>query len=284
MIKIKTPAKLCPFPPVGWFQKVKVSDTDSWGALATRFGREDGPGQLVPRDPWDIIFFNFQTRVPEEVNYYMAKHIGCTKSKDTKNYSFSSQDRPGIIYIPPAFWTPSDGTMKLHDPEARHITKFLSSPILHQVLGANQERIVRTFMEKIAVLEDRDLPVLAEYDFKNTLYVSFTGLTDAERCAWVVKEAYHIGDGPYGWGATQISVDGEANSWVALAGYLDLRGISDTRLYPHLNRKKDLFHIARLEWTGRGHLPAKDRSALKLMVVRDSDFLRRLGKQASAAP
>jgi hypothetical protein len=56
-------------------------------------------------DPWDLIYFNFRTKNPREVNWYLKHYCGCTRqTADGHNYMFSSGDRrdgqPGYIYIP----------------------------------------------------------------------------------------------------------------------------------------------------------------------------------------
>ncbi len=45
--------------------------------------------------------FNWGTDSPDEINKYLRARVGCTKkTQDGKNYQFSSNDNPGIIYIP----------------------------------------------------------------------------------------------------------------------------------------------------------------------------------------
>lgn len=61
----------------------------------------------------ELIYFNFQTTDPDEVNWYLHHHTGCKKiSPSGNNYMFSNDANPGIIYIPPAEHDPIDG-----DPE-----------------------------------------------------------------------------------------------------------------------------------------------------------------------
>ena len=49
----------------------------------------------------ELAKFNWQTDVPREINEHLAKDVGCTrKTRDGKNYIFTSEDDPGIIYIP----------------------------------------------------------------------------------------------------------------------------------------------------------------------------------------
>ena len=51
----------------------------------------------------ELSFFNFGTAVPAEVNRSLHEFVGCTKrTKDGKNFVFSDDDVPGIIYVPKA--------------------------------------------------------------------------------------------------------------------------------------------------------------------------------------
>ena len=69
----------------------KVKDGDNWRRIA----------RARNMDVWELIYFNFHTKNPEIVNYYMNMYVGCTEiTSDYKNYRFSSNDNPGIIYIP----------------------------------------------------------------------------------------------------------------------------------------------------------------------------------------
>src|SRR5262249_10728996 len=50
----------------------------------------------------DLIDYNFRTRAPDEVNWYLRRNVGCRKtSRDGKNYIFSTDASPGIVYLPP---------------------------------------------------------------------------------------------------------------------------------------------------------------------------------------
>jgi len=101
-----TPSRLAKFPPPVYVNKHKVSTGDDWWKLATKYGRSD---------PWDIIEYNFRTRNPREVNFYLEFYVGCTEpSSDGKNYRFDSSDSPGHIYIPPFSWTPSEDLALRH--------------------------------------------------------------------------------------------------------------------------------------------------------------------------
>jgi hypothetical protein len=72
------------------------SDGESFVTIAQKFGI---------KDPWDLIYFNFQTRNPKEVNWYLSHYCGCKRqTADHLNYIFSSADRRGgqrgYIFIP----------------------------------------------------------------------------------------------------------------------------------------------------------------------------------------
>src|SRR5215467_14072099 len=66
---------------------------EDWYSVARKFGV----------DVQELIFFNFMTHKPDEVNWYLHHYVGCDKvSPSGNNWMFSNSARPGIIYIPPA--------------------------------------------------------------------------------------------------------------------------------------------------------------------------------------
>jgi hypothetical protein len=85
------------FPPSDG-KKYKVQTGDDWDTIAAKAG--------IPT--WGLIEFNFPAvrdtkdfqRKCREVNWLLRTHVGCTRSNDGKNYSFSSADAPGFVYIP----------------------------------------------------------------------------------------------------------------------------------------------------------------------------------------
>jgi hypothetical protein len=78
-------------PPGGTAYNVR--DGDDWRKLAFRWFL----------NVEQLIWFNFLTLNPDEVNWYLRRNVGCTKqTKDFKNYVFSSSDKPGIVYSPPS--------------------------------------------------------------------------------------------------------------------------------------------------------------------------------------
>jgi hypothetical protein len=90
----KPGGKLAEWPPAGYRGFYRVKTGESWQSVSL--------GYLVP-DVWDLIAFNFRTENPREVNWYMHHYVGCWKSNDGKNFSFTDAD-PGFIYIPPFGW------------------------------------------------------------------------------------------------------------------------------------------------------------------------------------
>jgi hypothetical protein len=81
------------FVPDGAVATHRVSDGEDWASVAAQYN--------VKVD--DLIYFNFHTNVPEEVNWYLRRNTGCNVSNDDGlNWAFSSSADPGIIYIPPS--------------------------------------------------------------------------------------------------------------------------------------------------------------------------------------
>ena len=74
----------------------RVKDGESWETLALQYGLSTD----------QIIYFNFDTIVPEEVNWYLQNYVGCKKiTGDGKNWMFNSRAVPGVIQIPPKEYT-----------------------------------------------------------------------------------------------------------------------------------------------------------------------------------
>lgn len=83
-------------PPGGVPYKVKTND--DLGSVARQYG--------VPEER--LITYNFGTKDPAEINWYLRRNVGCIRpTRDHKNWMFTSEANPGIIYIPPAWKHPS---------------------------------------------------------------------------------------------------------------------------------------------------------------------------------
>lgn len=93
-VKMKQPRFIKPFGggnwgPEGWF-RFKVRYGDNWWNIASKDGWAD---------PWDLIEYNFDTRNPKEVNWYLRNFVGCTEtSPDGRNFVFSGHLNPGYIF------------------------------------------------------------------------------------------------------------------------------------------------------------------------------------------
>ena len=99
---VKTPRILrTPWPPSEHLlQAQTVTGWDDWWSLQSHFKR---------CDVWDIIYYNFETYNPGEVNWYLREWIGCRDvSADGKNYRFGALPggRPMQIFIPNDDWLP----------------------------------------------------------------------------------------------------------------------------------------------------------------------------------
>jgi hypothetical protein len=91
-----------PILPRGWhamhnfgipYRPRDTPKQEDWGTVARKFGV----------GVKELIYFNFLTTDPDEVNWYLHHHTGCVKASPSgNNWMFSNQANPGIIYIPPA--------------------------------------------------------------------------------------------------------------------------------------------------------------------------------------
>jgi len=74
----------------------KVTGKDDWWKLAAR-----PEVKAAGIDALGLCAFNFKTRVPAEINWYLRNKVGCVSTTtDRKNYKFSDADAPGIVYLP----------------------------------------------------------------------------------------------------------------------------------------------------------------------------------------
>ena len=94
MVNIKVPLnpvqKRGLWPPKS-AREYTVLDSDDWWKIAAH----------EHIDVWALIQFNFQTHVPEEVNWYLRELVGCRHSKDGRNYAFlGANSKRRKIYIP----------------------------------------------------------------------------------------------------------------------------------------------------------------------------------------
>jgi hypothetical protein len=87
---------LAAWPPMPFRDAYRVGEKlgANWQTVAAGFG--------IP-DVWDLIWFNFRTTDPREINFYLHRYVGCWQSNDAKNFSFMGAE-PGVIFIPPFGW------------------------------------------------------------------------------------------------------------------------------------------------------------------------------------
>ncbi len=89
----KRPAHLVPKGPPRDSRPAghKVSDNETFESIAHRY--------KIPVK--QLIFFNFGTLNPAELNWYLREYVGCNlATHDKKNWRFSASAKPGLIYLP----------------------------------------------------------------------------------------------------------------------------------------------------------------------------------------
>lgn len=199
MVLMKAPAAPIPwnngnFGPKGYFP-YPVQTGDNWEKIADRDGRTY---------VWDLIRDNFQTDDPMEVNWYLKHYVGCTVTKDGKNYSFDSSDavkmsdgtsRRGRIFtktdirgITP---TPPDdhdqlrqGMLDAINANSGLIFSLEFSMFGFDLYGSNY-RVIRDYLRdrKVGCKYDASIPAdQAEYDSHHDLFIfrkkTFTGTSE----------------------------------------------------------------------------------------------------------
>lgn len=73
-----------------------------------------------------LAYFNWQTREPREINRHLRDDVGCTKkSRDGYNYSFRSEDNPGIVYVPEKWEAKGLASDACHTIRVKSVNVFL---------------------------------------------------------------------------------------------------------------------------------------------------------------
>lgn len=100
---------------------------------------------------WDLIDFNFGTRAPEEVNWYLRRRVGCDQTTpDGLNYRFSSGATPGIIHLPPKTQTTSPAKPN-QQPAPRPLPNLHYGKLGIRVAGSDTEtRRTKSVLDWIA--------------------------------------------------------------------------------------------------------------------------------------
>ncbi len=194
-MKVKRPKSIrwC-HPRTDYATAHRVQSGDSFVSLAAKYGFTD---------PWDIIRYNYGTKDPEEVNWYLQELVGCTKSKDGLNYSFDSSDKFGTVYIPHQGWKPGqeeDFTYTFsHVKDSR-----LGGSDFRDCPYVQSGQISSIFNEKIFIVGDESLRVSAEYNYGNIIFVSLPrnsrqlNRSGACNSHWLYKEMIHVAYGVHG--------------------------------------------------------------------------------------
>jgi len=198
-----------PWPPTDYWKYVDADLSHDWWTLDAIAGR---PGQ-----PWDVIVYNFNTREPDVVNWYLFNRLGCNvTTPDGANYRFGAY-KPGTkepdptktfrIYIPFEKWTPPT----LFDEEARWmVIRTLTSAAAgnthfsfagHTLYRAELGRVASYIRHnRISVRYDPSLGDIAQYQPAhdrdnntpgNTMYLGFHKPTSLGHLALIVHEAVH---------------------------------------------------------------------------------------------
>jgi hypothetical protein len=122
----------------------KVQDGDDWVKIAKRRGIK----------VWELIYFNFKTTNPREVNFYLERNVGCPEAPDKKNYMFSSSSAPGIIYIPAkdtGIIDVVDATVAFDEREVRVISSSGLNPIVLKSMSGAVEYMVQQIKARVRV-------------------------------------------------------------------------------------------------------------------------------------
>jgi hypothetical protein len=167
-------------PSPAWY-RYKVKDGDSWVTLAKDGGM----------DPWELIYVNFYTVDPNEVNWYLREYVGCNvPTKDGLNWTFSSSANPGKIWRP----------VKTFDVEPMNVTGTSAvSPIAFEFNGpgAPLDTLGKVFdvysvvslgiqvsEVELPALLDGGLTVIDTAATLASLYLSVGGPTEGALNAW----------------------------------------------------------------------------------------------------
>lgn len=193
----KIPMIQVDWPPYGG-KPMDVGPSDNWWEVAKKCGRSN---------VWHPIYFNFQTTVAEEVNWYMEHHLGCNiLAPDKKNYKFGRKTGKNTIekvtiYEPPPGWEPPP-TVKLPKPPERPpmsladqgLAKYAASVLRRPALGWVNFNIGPhhlSYMDFQRVAQWIDYGVIAVYVQPNA---DDTAEYNPEENSLYVKKAYDIED------------------------------------------------------------------------------------------
>jgi len=282
---IKKPRSLhTPWPPTDHLLTAQpVTGWDDWWSLQRSFKRCDA---------WDIIYYNFGTYNPEEVNWYLREWVGCHDvDLDGKNYRFGvlPNGQPMQIYIPTDDWLPPGPNQVAARGTAIEILRdAVASRLAFKVgtleLGAHDLLGVASAIAsgKITVIHRPCLGWMAQYNSgtANQLLVPFARMPPLGVRALMVHEAVHAA-----MDMDKIPLtmqESEALAYVGQALYLRRNGddIGNTLVQPPFSENPRNF----LAWTGIFQFAARIARDIDLgRPVSDADLIG-LGLSISVAP
>lgn len=225
--RTKKPATLrSPWPPTDAAGTVNVTPWEDWWNVGRLHGRSD---------PWDLISYNFDTYVPEEVNWYLHEWLGCELvSLDGLNYRFgraSGDTRPMTIYLPPPGWVAPgpnpEGARKV-------ILDVLSEPGVaamafkvgrFELVAGDLTDVAQAIRSgRIRVVHRPSAGHMAYYNsWTNTMIVSWDTLPAFGSRALIVHESVHAVEDLRRM--RQTMAESEAFAYVAQALYEQLHGL-----------------------------------------------------------
>jgi len=236
---VKTPLRTIAFNNGVWAPSgahpYYVKDGDNWENVARRDGWADAR---------DLVEFNFQTRDPEEVNWYLQNFVGCTVSHDGKNYSFSSGDavrmtdgtsQRGHIFTKNDITSRPPVPLDDHDRARESVLNVLSETgplgrIHFEMFGFHVNgpsyKLMKDYVQqrRIRVRYDSSLAADGRYDWEpDTLNLGFTTAAAVERRGLIVHEVTHamMDDCSASWLSRRKS---EAIAFTAQCIYTSLKG------------------------------------------------------------
>lgn len=177
------------WPPRAHRKAHPVALGQDWAWIAREYG--------IP-DVWDLIFFNFETEYPPEVNHYLRQHVGCWHpAPDQRNFQFTNYDYPGKVYIPPRGYTRGPG-MEFHRNAVAQLDKAKRNyPAIRfghfQVSGSELNEVITAFRSGRAfITRDEHIATPAEWRYRDDVMA----VKDANLTSWMsrnclVHEATH---------------------------------------------------------------------------------------------
>lgn len=145
--------------------RYKVQDGDSWASVAQRNGMET----------WDLIYANFRTRDPREVNWYLRHYVGCKlQTADRDNWRFSSSADPGVIHIPRR--------------------KFVLPEILIEGKVPKEESALKRVWAGLGKSHSGDVVVVGAHDLTGKIYCLGDEYPNVKN-AWINVNGYKFGLG-----------------------------------------------------------------------------------------